>query len=276
MEQLGRIQFELLDPNWPNATSASPTFLNGASITGALPGYSNADRIGSLFTFPSNSSVVKSKVGVSWISTDKACAFIDELGTWNLQDTAQAATKTWEDEILSKIEVYDTRNTTLLTMFYSAMYRSALLPSNRTGENPFWDDGVPYVDDICKSPRLTQIIRCSVTHFQDTLWDTFRCWFSLQLLIKPAIATDLVNTLISVWRHERFMPDGRSGNYNGRVQGKEAGRLLRISLTNLQEEVMRIMCLLTLTSKALAAVMEVLTGLLDTKASHSFKPHYRN
>jgi predicted alpha-1,2-mannosidase len=33
------------------------------------------------------------------------------------------------------------------------------------------------------------------------------------------MATDLVNTLISVWAHERFMPDGRSGNYNGRVQG---------------------------------------------------------
>jgi putative alpha-1,2-mannosidase len=141
---------ELLDPNWPNATSASHTFLNGASILGAPRGYSIADRVGALFTFPSNRSVVKSKVGVSWISTEKACAFIDELNTWDLNVTAQAATKIWEDEILNKIEVYDTRNTTLLTMFYSAMYRSALLPSNRTGENPFWDDGVPYVDDICK------------------------------------------------------------------------------------------------------------------------------
>lgn len=53
----------------------------------------------------------------------------------------------------------------------------------------------------------------------DTAWDTFRCWNSLQLLINPNLATDVVNTLISVWRHERFMPDGRSSNYNGRVQG---------------------------------------------------------
>ena len=86
-------------------------------------------------------------------------------------------------------------------MFYSALYRTSLLPSNRTSENPFWDDGVDYVDDIY------------------TLWDTFRCWFSLQLLINPRISTALVQTLISVWRHERFMPDGRSSNYNGRVQG---------------------------------------------------------
>jgi predicted alpha-1,2-mannosidase len=56
-------------------------------------------------------------------------------------------------------------------------------------------------------------------YFQDTIWDTFRCWFSLQLLIKPSVAAGLVNTLISVWKHEKFMPDGRSSNYNGRVQG---------------------------------------------------------
>jgi predicted alpha-1,2-mannosidase len=41
----------------------------------------------------------------------------------------------------------------------------------------------------------------------------------LEILIHNRLATDFVNTLISVWRHERFMPDGRSGNYNGRVQG---------------------------------------------------------
>ena len=191
-----------LDPYWPNTTSATATFVNANTLTGGPPGFGNADRIGAVFTFPSNASTVMSKTGVSWISTDKACQFLEEeIPDWDMQALTSQAETAWVDQVLSKIQVNDTRNDTLLTMFYSALYRTSLLPSNRTGENPYWDDEVGYVDDIY------------------TLWDTFRCLFSLEVLIQPRIATALVQTLISVWRHERFMPDGRSGNYNGRVQG---------------------------------------------------------
>jgi putative alpha-1,2-mannosidase len=141
-----------LDPDWPGSTSAKPEFVNVSSITAGPQSYSTAHRIGALFTFPSQSLTIKSKVGVSWLSKEKACDFLNELPTWDLDITAASAAQTWEDGILSQIEIKDTRNTTLLTMFYSALYRTALLPSNRTGENPFWDDGVPYFDDICKSP----------------------------------------------------------------------------------------------------------------------------
>ena len=190
------------DPYWPNSTSAIATFINATTLTGGPPGFGNADRIGAIFTFPSDASSVMSKTGVSWISADKACQFLqEEIPDWDVASLQSQAESAWIDQVLSKIQINDTRNDTLLTMFYSAMYRTSLLPSNRTGENPYWDDGVGYVDDIY------------------TLWDTFRCWFSLQVLIEPRIATGLVQTLISVWRHERFMPDGRSGNFNGRVQG---------------------------------------------------------
>ena len=53
----------------------------------------------------------------------------------------------------------------------------------------------------------------------DTLWDTFRCTNSLYLLLNPDLAEGIVRNLIDIWRHERFMPDGRSANFNGRVQG---------------------------------------------------------
>ena len=52
----------------------------------------------------------------------------------------------------------------------------------------YWDGGVDYVDNIY------------------TLWGTF---LSLELLMSPRIATALVQTLIGVRQHERFMPDGR-------------------------------------------------------------------
>jgi putative alpha-1,2-mannosidase len=138
---------------------------------------------------------------VSWISADKACQFLDEIPNFDLNATANAAKATWNSGVLSKIQVADRSNSTRLEMFYSALYRAHLLPSNRTGERPHWESDEPYFDDFY------------------TLWDTFRCLNSLYLLIEPEIQEALVRTLIDIWRYERFMPDGRSSNYNGRVQG---------------------------------------------------------
>ena len=188
------------DPYWPNSTNATATFVNANSLTGGTPGWNFADRIGAVFNF--TNSTIMSKTGVSWISTDKACMFLqDEIPDFNMSTLVTQAEDAWTSQVFSKINTTDTSNSTLLTMLYSALYRTSLLPSNRTGENPYWDDGVAYVDDIY------------------TAWDIFRSWFPLQLLINPPIATALTQTLISIWRHERFMPDGRSSNYNGRVQG---------------------------------------------------------
>ena len=142
-----------------------------------------------------------SKTGVSWISTDKACQFLDEISGFDLNATVDTAKSTWNSDVLSKIQVADTSNSTRLEMFYSALYRTHLLPSNRTGERPYWESDEPYFDDFY------------------TLWDTFRCLNSLYLLLEPEIEEAIVRTLIDVWRHERFMPDARSSNYNGRVQG---------------------------------------------------------
>lgn len=139
-------------------------------------------------------------MGVSWISADKACSFLDEIPEWDLNATAQTARDEWNSEILSKINV-TTTNDTQLQMFYTALYHSHLLPSDRTGENPNWDSEEPYYDDFY------------------TLWDTFRTLHPLITLILPDRQTDMVRALIDIWRHERYLPDGRSRNYNGRVQG---------------------------------------------------------
>lgn len=92
-------------------------------------------------------------------------------------------------------------NHTQLEMFYTAMYHAHLLPSNRTGDNPYWESNEPYYDDFY------------------TIWDTFRCLHSLYVLIQPKTQIEIVKALIDIWRFEGFMPDGRSHNFNGRVQG---------------------------------------------------------
>ncbi|KAI1798496.1 glycoside hydrolase family 92 protein [Daldinia bambusicola] len=188
------------DPYWPSTKNATATFTNDTSIDGGVVGYQYADRVGALFEFPSNVTTVQSKVGVSWVSTDKACQFLDEIPHWNLEHVRDAAKNRWNSDVFSKINVTST-NHTQLEMFYTAMYHAHLLPSNRTGDNPYWESDEPYYDDFY------------------TIWDTFRCLNSLYVLIQPQTQIEIVRALIDIWRFEGFMPDGRSHNFNGRVQG---------------------------------------------------------
>ncbi|EFR04110.1 glycosyl hydrolase [Nannizzia gypsea CBS 118893] len=175
-------------------------FSSQQTSTGGRDGYQYADRVGAVFEFPPDTTTLKSRIGISFISTEKACHFINEIRSWNINDTVNDAKDRWNSEVLSGVTTPDT-NTTRLTMLYSALYRSHLLPSNRTGENPYWESNEPYYDDYY------------------AIWDTFRCLNSFYLLTKPQLAADTIRSLIDIWRFERFMPDGRSGNANGRVQG---------------------------------------------------------
>lgn len=128
----------------------------------------------------------------------------EEIPAYDFNATISAAKDSWNSDILNQVTIspQDMANTTRTTMLYSALYRSHLLPSNRTSENPNWDtSGEPTFDDYY------------------TAWDTFRCLNSLYLLLSPETEAQIVRSLIDIWRHERFMPDGRSSFYNGRVQG---------------------------------------------------------
>ncbi|KAH7303643.1 glycosyl hydrolase [Stachybotrys elegans] len=189
------------DPYWPNTTNVGAEFTDATSLQGGRTGYQWAKRVGGLFTFPANSTTIQSKVGISWISSDKACQFIhDEIPHWDLETTVAQAKDKWNAEVLSKIDL-QTNNSTLLTMFYTGLYHANLMPSDRTGENPYWESDEPYYDDFY------------------TLWDTFRCTHALTSLILPEREVDIIRSMIDIWRHERFMPEGRAHNYNGRAQG---------------------------------------------------------
>lgn len=101
------------------------------------------DRIGALFTWSTNSTAgpVRSKVGISMISTAKACAYKDqEITSWNVNDTVQAAVDEWNADVFSKIQVPldETQNQTNIILLYSSLYFMHLMPSDRSNENPLW------------------------------------------------------------------------------------------------------------------------------------------
>ncbi|KAK1513659.1 glycosyl hydrolase [Colletotrichum abscissum] len=200
-EDVGLFSGIYTDPYWPNTTDVKPFYNNDTSIKGGVDGYQYADRVGGIFTFPSSVATLTSKVGVSWISSEKACQFIkDEIPHNDLNQTVSDAKSQWNEEVLSKVDV-KTENQTQLEMLYTGLYHAHLMPSDRTGENPHWATEEPYYDDFY------------------TLWDTFRCTHALISLILPSRQVDMIRAMIDIWRHERFLPEGRSHNHNGRVQG---------------------------------------------------------
>ncbi|KAJ7118765.1 glycosyl hydrolase family 92-domain-containing protein [Mycena epipterygia] len=163
--------------------------------------------IGALFTWEHTSALkLESRVGVSFLSEQKACEFVRAEVPWKqtFNETVQAVKDAWNTEILSAITVPKANgetNDTLLGLLYTHLYGSALMPTDRTGENPGWKSEEPYYDDFY------------------TIWDIFRCTTTFYHMVFTDRYVGMLRSLIDTWRHDGYMPDGRSGNENGRTQG---------------------------------------------------------
>lgn len=153
-----------------------------------------------MFTF--DQSLVTSRVGISFISTEQACQNVDSQipDTMTFETVVQDTVNEWNKEVLDKVSTTST-NTDNLNLLYTSLYFASLLPANRTGENPGWKSSEPYYDDVV------------------TLWDLFRCSTALWHIISPKLYEEFIRSLIDIWRNDGYLPDGRASNYNGRVQG---------------------------------------------------------
>ena len=156
---------------------------------------------GAFFDFTTtNQQQIVVKVGISFISIEKAKENLEKECADKSFDDVLAYNRNEWNKLLSRIEV-EGGNDDLKTMFYTGLYHVMLMPSNRTNENPLWKSSVPYYDDYY------------------AIWDTYRTSNPLLTLIAASKQTELVNSLIDIYHHEGYMPDARSGNYNGLTQG---------------------------------------------------------
>jgi predicted alpha-1,2-mannosidase len=157
--------------------------------------------LGASFDFRAHAGqVVQAKVGISFLSGEQARENVRrEVPAWNFDAVRKASVRAW-NQALSKIRLRGETDSKRL-QFYTAMYHTMLMPSERTGENPGWQSPEPYYDDYY------------------AIWDTFRSSSPLLTLIAPDRQRDLIRSLIDIYRHTGYMPDARSGNDNGRTQG---------------------------------------------------------
>ena len=178
------------------------TWVNGKLHEGSKQQHTNAsDGTGAWLTFETGQNQkVHLKVGISFVSIAQAKSnATNEIAAFDFDVTRTAAEAAW-NKALGTVELRGA-SPEQTQMFYTGLYHSMLMPADRTGENPLWKSNEPYYDDYY------------------AIWDTFRTSSPLLTLIAPERQTEIVRALIDLYRHEGWLPDARSGNYNGRTQG---------------------------------------------------------
>lgn len=134
------------------------------------------------FDNPDDSSIL-ARVGVSLISSDQACTSAEaEIPEFDFVATQTAAEDLWREKI-GRISVSTSgiTDTSILTNFYSGIYRTMVNPQDYTGENPLWESDEPYFDSFywCVTPsvRIYTCLRSQYMGFvslTDTVLDRFR------------------------------------------------------------------------------------------------------
>jgi putative alpha-1,2-mannosidase len=71
----------------------------------------------------------------------------------------------------------------------------------RKGENPLWESSEPYYDSYY------------------CIWDSFRSIHSLITIVDPVSQTQMMRSLVDIYRHEGWLPDCRMSLCKGFTQG---------------------------------------------------------
>lgn len=134
---------------------------------------------------PPNVEEVVVRVGVSFISVDKACRNAEEgVPDFDFDKTLKDAQATWRKQLDPiKLKPGEGVDKETQTIFWSGIYRSLLSPQDYTGENPLWKSDEPYYDSYY------------------CIWDSFRSIHPLLTLIDPKSQTRMIRSLLDIYEH---------------------------------------------------------------------------
>jgi putative alpha-1,2-mannosidase len=136
------------------------------------------------------------------MSTEQACAHAEsEIRHFDFNAIRQQAVDKWTEK-MRPIRVSRTNiDASVLTNFYSGIYRTMINPQNYTGENPLWQSSEPYFDSFY------------------CLWDSFRSQIPFLTILDPSSVIQMVRSLIDTQRHLGWLPDCRMSLCKGYTQG---------------------------------------------------------
>lgn len=157
----------------------------------------SGDDIGYWFTYDNLSAgeQIEVAVGVSFVSADNALVNLDaEQSSKGFDTVHHDASRSWARE-LNKIEV-EGGSDRQKTVFYTALYHTLIHPNilqDVNGQYPMMESGCSGITD-----------RDRYTVF--SLWDTYRNLHQLLTLVYPEKQTDMVNSMIEMYREWGWLP----------------------------------------------------------------------
>src|SRR3984893_17327757 len=106
------------------------------------------DKAGAWLSFPAKQGQqVRMKIGISFLSAAQAKRnTLNDIPGFDFDQLREEAGTQWESA-LEAIEVEDA-TAEQEQMFYTALYHTMLMPTDRTAENPLWRSKEPYYDDF--------------------------------------------------------------------------------------------------------------------------------
>lgn len=175
------------------AWSAALSWADGAQ---PAPGEGGKGKgVGAALSFGRGAENVDVQVGLSLVSEDGARRnLMAEMPGWDFEGERRATAAAWRE--LLKALVVEGGGEDERRMFYSALYRTYLMPTVQSDV-----DGAYHGHD--GKPQLAEGFR-----FQSdlSLWDTYRTVHSLYALIAPEHARDGVRSLHEMGRQRGFFP----------------------------------------------------------------------
>ncbi|KJX94980.1 alpha-1,2-mannosidase family protein [Zymoseptoria brevis] len=156
---------------------------------------------GAFVRFTSGSSVT-ARVGLSFISSEQACQLAEsELPDFDLESTRKTAEDIWRGK-LSGITVETAGvDKSLLTNFYSGIYRTMINPQNYTGVVPVVDANTIYFDSFY------------------CIWDLFRSQFPFLIVIDTPAVEQMLQGLLNIYEIQGWLPDCHMTLNKGYTQG---------------------------------------------------------
>ncbi|KQS33386.1 GH92 family glycosyl hydrolase [Dyadobacter sp. Leaf189] len=161
-----------------------------------LTGKGKGEKLGAYVGFGEGVQTVTVKIGTSFTSLEAARQNLDkEIGSKDFESVRKSTEKIWNDA-LGKVQVKGSENDK--TLFYSALYRTKLLPrlfSDVAGTYPSFAGGTP----LQKAEGFDYYCDFS-------LWDTFRGAMPLGILLEPEKAGDMMQSLVKKAEQGGWMP----------------------------------------------------------------------
>ncbi|KAJ5091805.1 Alpha-1,2-mannosidase [Penicillium alfredii] len=181
--------------------SRAGTGVHDLKISRSINGYPLPG--GGFFRFKSPpDGTVLARVGLSFISSEQACSHAEtEIRDFDFNATHKTAVDKWTEKMRPIRVSRNDINSSVLTNFYSGIYRTMVNPQNYTGENPLWKSSEPYFDSFY------------------CLWDSFRSQIPFLTIFDPSSVAQMIRSLIDTQRHLGWLPDCRMSLCKGYTQG---------------------------------------------------------